>query len=98
MVTSVRVSNHGLRASLLQHLFNIGEHEALVKTVPFCIAGGEFLVRLGNADDVDIGMLSIFAKESRDMPMDEADDADSKRSCRLVVSDLGPAAIICDAD
>jgi hypothetical protein len=52
----------------------------LVEAELFSIAGGERLIRFGDADDFDLGAVEGVFEESLDVAVNETDDADAKRS------------------
>src|SRR5205814_5739644 len=68
------------------------KEEAPIQSIAARIARGKLLVRFGNANNLEIGTALTLPKESQDVPVDQAHDANVKRSSRLILNRINLSA------
>jgi hypothetical protein len=94
MIEGVGVDHDSLRVSLPQHILEVGKKKASIQSKAVRIANGERLIRLGNANHLDIGTVLTFAEKPMDVPVDQAHDTHAKRSSRLGLDRLNGCVCI----
>jgi len=74
MIARVGVHQHGLRMHRGQHFFDIRVKQLRIELELVGAPLRNLLVRLGDADDLDVGALQCGGEEAANMSVDEADD------------------------
>jgi len=70
------VDQHCLRVNGVEHSLGVGVEEGMVKMEALFIFGGEGGVGLGDADQLDVGVLWERAEEAAHVAVDQSDDGD----------------------
>src|SRR5690242_8436427 len=76
MVKRIGVNEDSLGLGFLQHFVDACKEDVVRKRKLRFVEGCKFLVRLGDADDPQVGAMEILAKKSGDVAMYQAGDRD----------------------
>jgi len=75
----VGVDQYRLRVGFRDQVLEVGEQRGLSEPVSCRCLGEQLAVRLGDADNLDLGAVPRLIEESVHMSMHQAHNADSKR-------------------
>ena len=79
MVEGAGHGRDGLRLCLFEHPFERREHDRRVELELLDVARGDFRVRLGDADDLDVRAVQSATQEAADVAVFESDNAEAER-------------------
>ena len=79
MIVGIGVGQNGLRMSLLQHFFQVGEQQTPVEVVLRRIARSDLLVSFGDAYHLDLRPMQRSLKKSVNVSVNQSGDSDPER-------------------
>ena len=79
MVVGICVNEYSLRMRAVEHFFQVRKEQIPVDAELFRISSEQRLVRFGDANDFDRGIVKRTLEKSLDMAVNQADDADTQR-------------------
>ncbi len=79
VVVGVRIRQNSLWVRLLQHVFQVAEHQVPVEAKLGCVSRCELLIRLGDPHNVDVGPMQRALEKALGVSVNQSRDSDTER-------------------